>query len=349
MDSRDFKSIFSDGTLSDKSVEGYARCIKGILIAAKTSDARIMYKDPLSVLDVIAKCQSTDTKASPSFEKQRASACLRVLKFYQKSDLSSSTQKAIDMAKGLFRERIQSCAVQVSSVEPNDTTDREAKKDLLTWPEILETVEILRKKLSQQDLTKLSLERAMLPEAYILLFLYTIVPPARADYVPLRWYTSMSQAMAQKENGLVDDELVSSNVVVALFEYKTSKYMRDSFVEVDEENSVRLRAFFNHFGVMQKNQATGVEKLFVIKPRPKTDGSSTTGKILRRAWQIAGKKCDMTVNDIRHEFVSAHINENTPSNQRIKIAKGMCHSLAMQLKYTKLDRSAIYQKLGKPF
>ena len=214
----------------------------------------------------------------------------------------------------------------ISSYTKEQATNRKSdqqKENWLTWPEVLQVVETLRKKViplwKETSLTKAEYN---LLQSYILVSCYTMIPPRRAsDYINLKY-----------RNDSELDNFYNAKKGQMLFRiYKTAKVYGTQEETVPKILKTLLNKWIN-----KKDSLTGglanVAKSDYIFNGPGGKKFSN-GDITNTLNYIFDKR--ISVSMLRHIFITDKL---SPKIEELKaIAGDMGHSVAQQALYVKKD------------
>jgi hypothetical protein len=214
----------------------------------------------------------------------------------------------------------------ISAYTKEQATNRKSdqqKENWLTWPEVLQVVETLRKKViplwKETSLTKAEYN---LLQSYILVSCYTMIPPRRAsDYINLKY-----------RNDSELDNFYNAKKGQMLFRiYKTAKVYGTQEETVPKILKTLLNKWIN-----KKDSLTGglanVAKSDYIFNGPGGKKFSN-GDITNTLNYIFDKR--ISVSMLRHIFITDKL---SPKIEELKaIAGDMGHSVAQQALYVKKD------------
>lgn len=214
----------------------------------------------------------------------------------------------------------------ISAYTKEQATNRKSdqqKENWLTWPEVLQVVETLRKKViplwKETSLTKAEYN---LLQSYILVSCYTMIPPRRAsDYINLKY-----------RNDSELDNFYNSKKGQMLFRiYKTAKVYGTQEETVPKILKTLLNKWIN-----KKDSLTGglanVAKSDYIFNGPGGKKFSN-GDITNTLNYIFDKR--ISVSMLRHIFITDKL---SPKIEELKaIAGDMGHSVSQQALYVKKD------------
>lgn len=155
---------------------------------------------------------------------------------------------------------------------------------------------------------------------YIIVCLYTYIPPARLDYGALKIVDSLP-------NPLTGNYFVNSqNPEIVLTEYKTARKYGKHIIKIPAELSTILKKFIRTTNAKYLLENTNKEIM----------SETLLNKNLTRIFtKFTDKK--ISVNMLRHSYVSKHMEGQPTKREADKFAKGMMHSSAMEHVYRKIE------------
>jgi hypothetical protein len=172
---------------------------------------------------------------------------------------------------------------------------------------------------------QLAAARDALPSGSIerlLLGMYTLVPPARADYNACRIYPSSAAAAGDQGNHVVLPRDARQPASIVLTEYKTQRNYGRVTTEVPpelrREMEASLSAWPRAYLFSQKNGEAFTPSAF----------STWANRALRR---VFGRPVTLTI--LRHAFVSALDFNRLTYGQLRAVSRAMMHSLDTQKRY----------------
>jgi hypothetical protein len=214
----------------------------------------------------------------------------------------------------------------ISSYTKEQATNRKSdqqKENWLTWPEVLEIVETLRKKViplwKETSLTKAEYN---LLQSYILVSCYTMIPPRRAsDYINLKY-----------RNDSELDNFYNSKKGQMLFRiYKTAKVYGTQEETVPKILKTLLNKWITKKNTLDAGLANVAKSDYIFNgPGGK---KFSNGDITNTLNYIFDKR--ISVSMLRHIFITDKL---SPKIEELKaIAGDMGHSVSQQALYVKKD------------
>jgi len=197
-------------------------------------------------------------------------------------------------------------------MDKNRTVDTSIKTEkelntLIDWKEII-------KKTTSPDLT----------QAQMLLNIYTLTPPVRLDYN--RLFITHNLIIPDNEPNYIQI-LSKTKTNIVLNEYKTSAKYGTSKTELTPKLSKILFSYVN---------ANPDKKyLFETNEGKPFSSAETFGVYLRRIFKDKLGK-DISVDALRHSFITYTRRNDLPKAEKLKLAKMMQHSPAMGESYVKI-------------
>lgn len=205
--------------------------------------------------------------------------------------------------------------------QATNTKSEQQKANWLTWPDILATVDTLRKKVAplwkESALTKAEYN---LLQSYVLINCYTLMPPRRAaDYMNLKY-----------RNDTELDNLYNAKKSQILFRiYKTAKVYGTQEEDVPKALKLLLNKWISK---RSTTELPGVQKSDYVFTTP-LGKAFTNGDITTTLNYLFDKK--ISVSMLRHIYITDKL---SPKIEELKaIAGDMGHSVAQQALYVKND------------
>ena len=214
----------------------------------------------------------------------------------------------------------------ISAYTKEQATNRKSdqqKENWLTWPEVLQVVETLRKKViplwKETSLTKAEYN---LLQSYILVSCYTMIPPRRAsDYINLKY-----------RNDSELDNFYNSKKGQMLFRiYKTAKVYGTQEETVPKVLKTLLNKWITKKNTLDAGLANVAKSDYIFNgPGGK---KFSNGDITNTLNYIFDKR--ISVSMLRHIFITDKL---SPKIEELKaIAGDMAHSVSQQALYVKKD------------
>ena len=227
-------------------------------------------------------------------------------------DLKIGRTKLMRAAEEIYRAKMVEYNTKLSEIATQqEMTPREVGL-WNTWEEILEAYGKL--KLSAEA----NLEDKKIWQEYVLLSLYTLIPPLRSDFSPLRITTTSD---TQTDNKLIVD---ASGITFLLSEYKTSAKYGVQRIALPTE----LERIVRHWLTLENSGW-----LFMVKGQPGSESwlSSQVRQIMKR---LTGKSSG--INILRHSYITYMRRGEAPLIQQNALASAMMHSVGMSQMYRRL-------------
>jgi|SRR5579872_938424 len=201
--------------------------------------------------------------------------------------------------------------------EKNIKSNKEASK-WISWDKILK----LRDKLGSKANTKEKFQD------YLILSLFTMLPPSRNDYATFLFKNKFSpKLLNENKNYIVLDKPDNSEFIYNQF--KTAKSHGSLQIVIPKKLYNILKEWFTKYNTERKYLLLNARG----EPMTRKILSSRVTKIFKNN---TGR--DLNVNTLRHIFISSFLNnKNISYKQRKQIADLMMHSVNEQLLYTKFD------------
>lgn len=249
-----------------------------------------------------AMLQKIRTKYPNSQSSKAVVAAVKAI-FKYTPELRTRFSNAFDAWHEASRTLDRSITARTATAEP---TQREMN-NWVPWPEVLEK------------------QRGVAATAYgsndhLVLSMYTLIEPARADYGAVKLYRSPPPASEVSANHMV---LSDTGSYLVLAEYKTSKKYGSHRRDIPEELARVIDASV---------RAHPRAYLFVnASEQPYTTKNSFTKFVNRILERLFGRK--ITISLLRHAFISAlDFNAKTPA-ELFHHARNMMHSIGQQQMY----------------
>lgn len=198
-------------------------------------------------------------------------------------------------------------------VDTNKMTDKEKKN----WIDFKEMSKI-REKLSHEakDFTSY--------QDYLIISLYTLNPPVRLDYTPMKVVKTCK--IGQNEN--VNVLCMTKKPKFIMNKFKTAKFYGPNEIEISPSLKKIIDDWFRLYNPAKK-------WLLLDEDEKSPMSQQNLGKKIRAIIKHhTGKSAGL--NMLRHSFISTMINGMTNLKNRKNIAKQMGHSVNQQLQYMKL-------------
>jgi hypothetical protein len=272
-----------------------------------------------SKIDRLRKAMQVETAGLEFLKKT-----MKVIAHIESSEGSLNTKKALyiaivsllklttgyERALKIYREKqLEYNTKQTEIYEKQELSETEKEK-FLPWNQIL----IARNKVEAavNDDWKTYMD-------YILICLYTYLPPARLDYGALRIVSDSKDAL------LGNYYVNSNNPEIILTEYKTYRKYGAQHIKIPKELGEVIAHYIELF-----------EPEYLIHGKDGKEISDVDlNKNLTRIFEkFTGKK--ISVNILRHSYVSHMRAGEMPVKQSADLAKSMMHSINMDSLYRKI-------------
>jgi hypothetical protein len=239
------------------------------------------------------------------------SSLIRSIKKGDIIDLPNIQDKKIEK----YQKRLFELCDKLKKFEEENIKTESMKSKWLNWDEILKTREKLRKKYVNEP------NRTNYGE-YLILCLYTMIPPLRADYGDI---VVTGTTKGKDNNNLL---MWNKHKYFLLRSYKTSKRYGELRIDVDPELETIIEHWFTNYNTQKK--------FLLIKDDDTPLGSTNLTKKVRHIFERE-TNIPCTINIIRHSYLTHNIYAlaNMSKCQRNKIGRIMGHSLSTQLEYIK--------------
>ena len=198
-----------------------------------------------------------------------------------------------------------------------NTLNEKEKKSFLSWDKIL----ALEEKVKEIDVNPV--------ESLAIYYLYTTMPPRRLEYGSLKIEVEDEFKDDGKTNYVVLNPEMNEVTKFILNDYKTSKkYGKYTITEIDPKLSNAI------ITLIQEQNYTAGEYLFMnSQGKPYKSGFSNRVKeVFMRATNVP-----VTLNTLRHSYISYHLKGQVTTNQKEKLSKKMGHSITMQDLYRRFE------------
>jgi hypothetical protein len=200
----------------------------------------------------------------------------------------------------------------LNTYEKHEYSDKQ-KKALITQDELIEKRNMLGKINNKSS-------------EYLLLCMYTYIPPARADYDRVKIYISPnkpSDGDKDKENYIIKES--DEKMTLYLNEYKSSK--------IYKTNTTKLPRVLVDI-INESLKSNEREYLFVTKQGKAYPDAKQYDKWANRCLCRIFGKDGLTLTMLRNIRIS-DMPDNAPITDKMKLAKGMMHNLLSQHYYKK--------------
>lgn len=232
-------------------------------------------------------------------------------------DLPKGRTKLVRQAEDVYRVRMMEYNEKLNQVAEEQTLSEREKALWIEWPDVIKAWEKLKGEFEADPTNR------KLHQEYAILSLYTLSPPLRADYTPIR--------ITQQDDDLKDNKLVvdASGMVFVLHQYKTQA----------------------KYGVLRISAPPALEDVLHVWLAVETSGwlfsvggktdrgdpcssswlSKKVGDIMTR---ISGKRAG--INILRHSYISWRRRDETPIKDSKALADSMAHSVGMSHLYRRI-------------
>lgn len=240
-----------------------------------------------------------------------------VFKWLEANGHSLSSQKvyiaSIQNALGTgspaeYREKIKDIFKVIKEKESKQILTDKQQTNFVKWPELL----AVQKRLAEADKTPMQWKQ------YLVVSLYTLTPPVRADYGEMEVHT-------RRDKKRTGNELIWNSKPAFIFrKYKTAGGYGEVELPVPKPLQAVIRDWFTHLGVVPK---------YLLG---ETASSSNTFAVYvsQTFKRLTGK--DIGVSLIRHSYIT-HVYPSLRSlAQKQALARQMLHSTDRQERYISL-------------
>lgn len=200
--------------------------------------------------------------------------------------------------------------------EENLKSDIEKEK-WISWDKIIKLREKLKNKIRDWETF----------QNYLILCLYTYLPPIRADYGNMLYKNKFNEKLIGSKNNYVIVDGKNSEFI--LNSYKTSKSHGTVRIAIPAQLLRIIEIWFKKYN-------TDKNFLLVMPNGNKLTNKYLAVKVKKIFMDNTGKNTG--VSTLRHIYISEHMNDaNISVKLRRKIANLMTHSVKEQLLYMKMD------------
>jgi hypothetical protein len=238
---------------------------------------------------------------------------IRIIGLLKKySDKYNITKKTFDKYYEA-REKYKNLQEAKHTTELGNTLTENQSKNYVSWESIL----------AVQKLLKAKAETFQSFQDYLIVSLYTLNAPVRADYANMKIVKNLCKSINSKTNYLV----LQNNPYFIFNVYKTSKFYGQKKCEIGIELRRIISEWFQKYNRSQKFLLIHADGT----PMDENDLVIRIRKIFRK---VIGK--DVGINILRHSFINSLADMLAVSKKLEKISKDMHHNMEMQLKYQKM-------------
>jgi hypothetical protein len=169
-------------------------------------------------------------------------------------------------------------------------------------------------------------------QEYLIVCLYTLMPPQRLDYSPMRFIGEVPVDDNKQENYCV---LLADKAVFILNAYKTAYTMKNGKL-CHHQNTFDAPPLL--FKVLEKWRTINKSEFLIVKkntpllPMSSHELGQTITRLFERETGIPA-----TLNIIRHAYVSNMRQDEMPLLEKQRLAKQMSHSVDMAEKYRRIN------------
>ena len=287
---------------SPRTIASYQRIISELKTEFNADDSYNFVKDTKRV---IAYIEGLDK--SFASKKLYYAILVSVLR-----DLKVGRTKLIRAAEEIYREQMIKYNTRLAEIAQQQIMSEREIAIWVEWEQVLEAYGKL--KLSAEE----NLTDKKIWQEYVILSLYTLIAPLRADYSPVRITSPDDDG---KDNKLVID---ADSIVFVLQDYKTFKQygvQRLAF-------PIELATVIRHWLTLETSGW-----LFSVKGMP---GSETwlSGQVRSIMKRLTGKASG--INILRHSYISYMRRDEAPVLAQNALAASMMHSNGMSQLYRRL-------------
>lgn len=265
-----------------------------------------------------------ETAPTKKTKKPLASSSLKTYYTMIKATLRDAKDPRFDEVMALYNAKmVEYLGQQRERDEKQELTESEEKK-WLCWSCITGVREKLLTDYNENNEWKTFQE-------YVILALYTLMPPERLDYSPMRFVGEMPEDN-KAENFCV---LIADKATFVLNAYKTAWRMDKGVLT---HHPQVFDAPPDVFAILGKWRLLNKSEWLLVKKNSPTDAMSSheLGQCLQRILDRE-TKTPATLNIIRHSYLT-HVREGEmPLLEKKRIAERMGHSLSTAEKYLRIN------------
>jgi hypothetical protein len=230
-----------------------------------------------------------------------------------KSTLRDAGDPALKAAEDVYTEKMLQCRDEHSKQEQQQVLSEREKQLFLEWPKILKAGEKLRESVS--DFFEF--------QEYVIFCLYTLNPPVRLDYAPMRVVERQEEAEELSGNSLVADSVVGWKFCFK--EYKTANKYGTVFVDISPALQDVLEEWLelNPSGWLLCDQSG--------EPMVETNLATRLRAVMLKA---VGKP--LSCNLLRHSFISWQRRGEMSFLKQKELSEAQMHSPKMSMLYRKI-------------
>ena len=286
-----FKTLLDETTLARRSIQAYKYRLTKI-VGYVAHDVDWILINPKETIRILRQNVS-----EPETIKAFCNSILTLFRHVSGLKIKMARSYA------LWSEEFKSIN-QITSYKFDTLTPSEKQKNVFVeWGEILK---------KRDQLNKDSIH-------YLVLCMYTMIPPCRGDYGNIAFvtdYLSEEEERNQRNYIIVNDTPSGIKMTLVLNEFKTSKYQK-RFEEKLPTQLVKV--------IQKSRQAHPRKYLFVnSKGLPFKDSGAFVSYMRKILFEIFAKQ--VTINTLRHSFVSSIDFNNLTPLEKSNLASQMMHS-----------------------
>ena len=227
-------------------------------------------------------------------------------------DLKTGKTKLLRAAEAAYRAKMVEYNTRLAEIAQQQEMSEREIGIWLTWEDVLEAYRKLRAAAEE------NLQDKKLYRDYVILSLYTLVPPLRSDYSPVRITATDDE---QKDNKLLVD---SSGVSFVLHNYKTAKQYGVQCITfpIELENIIRHWLSLETSGF-----------LFSVNGKAASE-SWLSGQVRNIMLRLTGKASG--INILRHSYITYMRRGEQPVIVQNNLAASMLHSNGMSQLYRRI-------------
>ncbi len=219
-----YKKVFTSSGLKQNSVSTYIRNIKKLYKEHFNCEKLnpLFLKDHQEVVDYI------DSLPSNASKKTMCTSIIVMLK---------SCDEIPDDIKQIYSKKLTSIAYEQNQVYIENQKSEKEDKNWVTNEEIKEKLECLKKKSEQKTIT--DRQRLVLTQKYLILTLYTEIPPLRNDYAYTCVFEKTKDIPEDHPENYIDLETSTLHLKV----YKTAKFYGDKKINIPKKVMTIIKKF----------------------------------------------------------------------------------------------------------
>jgi len=287
---------------SPRTIASYQRIISELRTEFGADDSYNFAKDTKKVISYVEGLDK-----SYASKKLYYAVLVSVLR-----DLKIGRTKLLREAEEIYRKKMVEYNLQLKEIAQRQTLSEREIAIWVEWEQVLEAYGKLKLR-AEANLTDKKIW-----QDYVILSLYTLIAPLRADYSPIT-------VMGADDNAKINKLIVDANsIVCVLHEYKTAKQYGVQCITFP----IELESIIRHWLTLETSGF-----LFSVKGKPGSE-SWLSGQVRNIMKKLTGKSAGIAI--LRHSYITYMRRGEAPVLAQNNLAASMMHSNGMSQLYRRL-------------